>query len=84
MNKFFTYYVMHHVTVIVIFGDILDRNWRIFSFDGVPVSSLIKFAEYPTVRPCFTELESLPGVQFQDENIPQLVEGRYCAPPGTC
>ena len=82
MNKFFTCYVSHHVTVMVTFGDILDPNWCIFSFDGVPGPSLIKFAEYPTLRPCCTELGSLPGAQFQDENTPQLVEGLDCATRG--
>ena len=84
MNKFFTCYVSHHVTVIVTFGDMLDRNWRMLSFDGVPVPSLIKFTEYPILCPCCTALGSLPRAQFQDENTPQLVEGRDCAPPGTC
>ena len=80
MNKYFTCYVSQLVAVIVTFGDILDRNWRIFSFDGVPGPSLTKFAEYPTLRPCCTELESLPGAQFHD-NTPQFVKGHDCAPP---
>ena len=84
MNKLFTCYVSHHVTAIVIFDDILDRNWRIFSFDGVPQPSLINFAEYPTLRPCCTEMGSLPGAQFQDESTSQLVEECDCVPPGTC
>ena len=76
MNMVFTFYVSQNVTVIVTFGDILDRNWRIFSFDGVPGPSLMNFAEDPTLCPCCTELGSLPGAQFQDENTPQQVEGR--------
>ena len=86
MNNFFTCRNSYHVTVIVTFGNILNRNWRIFSFDGVPVAvpSLIKFAEYPTLRPCCTELGSRPGAQFEDENTPMLVEGHDCAPPVTC
>ena len=84
MNKFITSYVSHHVTVIVTFGDILDRNWRNFSFDGVPGPSMIKFDEYLTLRPCCTKFGSLPEAQFQDKNTLQLIEGRHCAPPGTC
>ena len=84
MNKFFTCYVLYHATVIVAFGNILNRNWRILSFDGVPVPSLIKFNEYPTLRPCCIKLGSLPGAQFQDVSTPQLVEGRDFTPPGTC
>ena len=80
----YVFHLSYHVTVIVTFDNILNRIWRIFSFDGVPVPSLIKFAEYPTLRPCCTELGSLPPAQFQDENTPLLVEGRDCAPPGTC
>ena len=83
MNKLLTCRVSHHVTVIAIFGDILDRNCRIFSFDGAPRPPLIKFAEHATLHPCCTELGSLPGAQFHDDNTPQLVEGRYCALPGT-
>ena len=80
----YVFQLSYHVTVIVTLGNILNRNWLIFSFDGIPVPSLIKFAEYPNLRPCCTELGSLPGAQFQDENTPQLVEGRDYAPPGTC
>ena len=51
MNKFCSFYVSQHVTVIVTSGDILNRNWRILSFDEVPGPFLIKFAEYSTLHP---------------------------------